>query len=90
LDAIIDFELSRRYLERVVPRSDRVKRGRASYDHIPMFKALILKATHSLSDQRTEYPIKNRMSFMRLLGLTLADRVPDANSIWNFRSLGRL
>jgi IS5 family transposase len=22
---------------------------------------------------------------MRFLGLTLADRVPDANSIWNFR-----
>jgi IS5 family transposase len=45
---------------------------------------LILQASHSLSDERTEYLIKDR-SFMRFLGLTLADRVPDANSIWNFR-----
>jgi transposase, IS5 family len=38
-----------------------------------------------LSDERTEYLIKDRLSFMRFLGLTLADRVPDANSNWNFR-----
>ena len=50
-----------------------------------MFKVLILQASHSLSDERAEYLIKDRLSFMRFLGLTLADRVPDANSIWNFR-----
>jgi transposase, IS5 family len=49
-------------------------------------KVLILQASHSLSDERTEYLIKDRLSFMRFLGLTLADRVPDANSIWNFRA----
>jgi IS5 family transposase len=38
-----------------------------------------------ITDERTEYLIKDRLSFMRFLGLTLADRVPDANSIWNFR-----
>ena len=50
-----------------------------------MFKVLILQASHSLSDERTEYLIKDRLSFMRFLGLTLEGRVPDANSIWNFR-----
>jgi len=50
-----------------------------------MFKVLILQASHSLSDEPTEYLIKDRLSFMRFLGLTLADRVPDGNSIWNFR-----
>src|SRR5688500_5005192 len=50
-----------------------------------MFKVLIVQASHSLSDERTEYLIKDRLSFMRFLGLSLADRVPDANSIWNFR-----
>ena len=50
-----------------------------------MFRGLILQASHSLSDERTEYLIKDRLSFMRFLGLTLADRVPDANSIWTFR-----
>ena len=51
------------------------------------FAVSFRQARHSLSDERTEYLIKDRLSFMRFLGLTLADRVPDANSIWNFREL---
>lgn len=31
-----------------------------------------------LSDDQTEYPIDDRMSFMRFLGLTLRDRAPEA------------
>ena len=85
LKQIVDFEVFRADLERAAPRSDRSKGGRPPYDHILMFKVLILQASHSLSDERTEYLIKDRLSFMRFLGLTLADRVPDANSIWNFR-----
>ena len=40
---------------------------------------------HALSDERTEFLIKDRLSFMRFLGLRLADAVPDANTIWTFR-----
>ena len=29
--------------------------------------------------------IRDRLSFMRFLGLDLADTVPDANTIWTFR-----
>jgi IS5 family transposase len=50
-----------------------------------IFRILILQASHSLADKRTEYLIKDRLSFMRFLGLSLADRVPDAHSIWTFR-----
>jgi transposase, IS5 family len=50
-----------------------------------MWKVLILQASHSLSDERTEFLIKDRLSFMRFLGLGLADPVPDANTIWTFR-----
>jgi hypothetical protein len=39
----------------------------------------------NLSDERAEFLIKDRMSFMRFLGLSLADRVPDARTIWLFR-----
>ena len=35
---------------------------------------------HSLSDERTEYPIKDRLSVMRFLELGLADTVTDANT----------
>ena len=85
LNAIVDFEIFRGDLGRAVPRSDRAKGGRPPYDHVLMFKILILQSSHSLSDERTEYLIKDRLSFMRFLGLSLAESVPDANSIWTFR-----
>ena len=85
LGAIVDFELFRPDLARAVPRSDGLKGGRPPFDHVFMFKVLILQTSHSLSDERTEYLIKDRLSFMRFLGLGLADPVPDANTIWTFR-----
>ena len=85
LNALVEFEVFRVDLERAVPRSDRSKGGRPPFDLVFMFKVLILQASHSLSDERTEYLIKDRLSFMRFLGLGLADTVPDANTIWTFR-----
>ena len=85
LGAIVDFELLRPDLARAVPRSDGAKGGRPPFDLVFMFKVLVVQASHSLSDERTEYLIKDRLSFMRFLGLGLADPVPDANTIWTFR-----
>ena len=85
LNAIVDFEVFRPDLVRAVPRSDGSKGGRPAFDQVLMFKVLILQASHSLSDERTEFLIKDRLSFMRFLGLGLSDTVPDANTIWTFR-----
>jgi IS5 family transposase len=85
LKALVSFEIFRGDLERAVPRSDRAKGGRPAYDHVLMFKILVLQSAHTLSDKRTEYLIRDRLSFMRFLDLSLTSRVPDANSIWNFR-----
>jgi transposase, IS5 family len=85
LNRLVDFEMFRPDLARAVPRSDRAKGGRPPFDHVFMFKVLILQASHSLSDERAEFLIKDRLSFMRFLGLRLADPVPDANTIWTFR-----
>jgi hypothetical protein len=85
LSAVVDFELFRADLERAVPRSDGSKGGRTAFDYVLMFKVLVLQASHSLSDERTEYLIRDRLSFMRFLGLRLADTVPDSNTIWTFR-----
>ena len=85
LNGLVDFELFRPDLERAVPRADRSRGGRPPFDHVLMFKVLILQASHSLSDERAEFLIKDRLSFMRFLGLGLADPVPDANTIWTFR-----
>ena len=51
------------------------------FDHVLMFTVLILQARHSHWDERSEFLIKDRLSFMRLLGLGLADNVSDANMI---------
>jgi IS5 family transposase len=50
-----------------------------------MFKILVLQTLYTLSDDQTEYQIRDRLSFMRFLGLALDDAVPDATTIWLFR-----
>src|SRR3954453_3991956 len=85
LNGLVEFELFRPDLERAVPRADRSRGGRPPFEHVLMFKVLVLQACYSLSDERTEFLIKDRLSFMRFLGLGLADPVPDANTIWSFR-----
>lgn len=52
--ALVDFELFRAALETAVPRAERSKGGRPPFDHVLMFKILILQAMHSLSDERYE------------------------------------
>ena len=50
-----------------------------------MFKALVLSALYNLSDDQIEYQVRDRLSFMRFLGLGLEDRVPDAKTVWLYR-----
>ena len=46
---------------------------------------MVLQSLHNLSDEQTEYLIRDRLSFMRFLDLDLEDPVPDATTIWLFR-----
>ena len=85
LAAVVDFELFRGDLEGVLERSDRARGGRPPYDAVLMFKVLVLQTLYTLSDDQTEYQIRDRLSFMRFLCLALEDRVPDAKTIWLFR-----
>jgi transposase, IS5 family len=43
-----------------------------------MFKVLVIQTTNNLSDERAEFLINDRLSFMRFLGFGLSDRIPDA------------
>jgi IS5 family transposase len=85
LTTVVDFELFRAELERAVPRADRSRGGRPPFDHVLMFKVLILQTQNNLSDERTEFYLRDRLTWMRFLGLGLGDAVPDANTIWTFR-----
>lgn len=81
----VDFELFRPELEKTLSYSDGSKGGRPPFDPVMMFKILVIQTINTLSDERTEYLINDRLSFMRFLGLGLSDRVPDAKTIWLFR-----
>ena len=58
-----------------------------------MFKAILLGALYNLSDDQIEYQMRDRLSFdklrtssfVRFLGLTLEDKVPDAKTVWLYR-----
>ena len=50
-----------------------------------MFKAIILCALYNLSDDQVEYQMRDRLSFVRFLALTLEDKVPDAKTVWLYR-----
>lgn len=59
--------------------------GRPPYDPVLMFKILMIQNLYNLSDDQTEFQIKDRLSFMRFLALDWAHPVPDAKTIWVYR-----
>src|SRR3990167_9706629 len=69
LAAVVDFEPFRYRLEKALKRSDGSKGGRPPYDPVLMFKVLVLQALYNLSDDQAEFQIRDRLSFMRFLGL---------------------
>jgi IS5 family transposase len=83
---VIDFKVFRDDLGAALSRSDGVKGGRPPYDAILMFKVLVLQTLYTLSDEQTEYQLKDRLSFMRFVGLALHDPVLDAKTIWLYRN----
>ena len=86
LDEIIDWEMFREPIETALEKKDRKnKAGRKPYDKIMMFKIIILQRYYNLSNEQTEFHIKDRLSFMDFLGLSFGDNVPDENTIRNFR-----
>ena len=85
LARVVDFELFRTQLETALDRSDRSRGGRPPYDAVLMFRVLVLQTLYTLSDDQAEYQLRDRLSFMRFVGLGLHDPVPDAKTIWLFR-----
>lgn len=81
----IDWEAFRPELSRVHEKPRKSNAGAKPIDVVLMFKVLVLQHLHNLSDERIEYQIRDRLSFMRFLGLQMEDRVPDANTVWVYR-----
>ncbi|WP_295544120.1 transposase [uncultured Thiohalocapsa sp.] len=85
LAAEIPWELFRPLLEQVHEKARKSAAGRKPLDVVLMFKVLILQTLYNLADEAVAYQIRDRLSFMRLLGLQMHDGVPDGTTVWRFR-----
>ena len=97
LASVVDFEPFRYRLLKALKRSDGAKGGRPPYD--PMFGTLTRtngvrsltvqdfdpSRLYGMSDDQAEFQIRDRLTFIRFLGLGPGDAVPDAKTIWLFR-----
>jgi len=85
LNAMIPWKTFGKQLEKVRDKDRKSPAGRKPFAVVVMFKILILQSLYNLSDDQTEFQIRDRLSFMRFLELSIGDRVPDAKTIWLFR-----
>ena len=85
LNAQIEWEAFRPDLARVHEKVRKNRAGAKPIDVVLMFKLRVLQQLYNLADEGIEYQVRDRLSFMRFLGLQLEDRVPDAKTVWLFR-----
>ncbi len=85
LNEVVDWETFRPALKETFAKERKSKAGRKPYDLVLMFKVLVLQALYNLCDDQVEFQIRDRLTFMRFLGLGLEDAVPDAKTVWLFR-----
>ena len=84
LNHVIDWSIFRKLLKKI--RNNKTGAGgRPAFDEIVMFKALILQQLYELSDDQVEFQIRDRLSFMRFLGIQSFAEIPDSKTIWVFR-----
>src|ERR1035437_11139592 len=85
LDTVIDWEGFRPLLVQALAKPANGPGGRPAHDPVQMFKLLVVQRYYNLSDEPTEYQVSGRLSFQKFAGWTVADKVPDANTLWDFR-----
>jgi len=91
LNSYINREDFRHALNRIHQKERKSNAGAKPFDVTLMFKILILQNLYGFGDHSLEYQLRDRLSFMRFLGLSLNDRVPDEKTVWLFReTLGKL
>ena len=81
----IPWESFRYPIRKALRKPRKSNAGRKAFDVVLMFKVLVLQSLYNLSDAQTEFQVRDRLSFMRFLGLSLGDRVPDEKTIWLFK-----
>lgn len=87
LNTLIDWKLFEPLIRRAFDKQRKSAAGRKPYNRLMMFKVLVLQSLYNLSDAQVEYQIRDRLSFMRFLGLDLEDKVPDEKTLWSYREV---
>ncbi|MDE2343141.1 MAG: IS5 family transposase [Betaproteobacteria bacterium] len=85
LNEVIPWERFRSTLQKALKTLKKSEAGRKPYDYVMMFKLLVLQALYNLSDAQAEYQVRDRLSFIRFLKLSLDEEVPDEKTIWLYR-----
>lgn len=86
LDAVVDWNLFLPIVEAVRASAEpRGPGGRPAWPAMVLFKFLLIQRFYSLSDEDAEFQLLDRLSFQRFVGLTLADKAPDQNTLRLFR-----
>ena len=85
LEAVMDWTIFLPVLARIPRAEPKAPGGRPAYAPLLLFKILVLQSLYGLSDEQAQFQILDRRSFHEFLGLTVADRVPDQNTIREFR-----
>ena len=85
LDSIVDWQAFRPLLKVIHQKQRKSNAGRKPHDVTLMLKMLVLQSLYNLSDDQTEFQVRDRLSFQRFLGLSPEDTVPDAKTLWLFR-----
>ena len=79
LNSQINWEAFRPDLGRVHEKERKSSAGAKPIDVVLMFKVLVLQQLHNLSDERIEYQIRDRLSFMRFSMSSLISRTRKSN-----------
>jgi len=84
LNAVVGWEVFRPAIKQVFAKERRGNAGRKAYGVVLMFKVLAIRALYNLGDDRVECQVRDRLMYLRFLGL--ADAVADAKTVRLFRN----
>ena len=84
LDQQIDLAPLVAVADRVWRNPQKAGTGRPPWPSAIMFRALLLKRLYNISDDQLEYQLRDRLSFMRFVGLEFGGAVPDSRTLWEY------
>jgi IS5 family transposase len=82
VNVLINWE-SFRYIAEGLYDNKTERGGHPNFDEVLMIKILVLQQWYNLSDQKMEWEMTDKLSFMRFLGFP--ETIPDSTTIWLFR-----